>query len=189
MLDVKMIGLSNLQKTLKAANKEERKALNTAIKVQGFQTRKELQAQIRKGAQFEPLTHIAKYAGKRKSRPLKSLAKALRYEIPQKDPIEMHVGWVGSKTSKSWKRIAEKQQKGFKVRITDEMRAFFRSRLRKESTVPKRAQQYFKVRKSTEYLETPARPIIDPFWEKNKERIFRNVAKNWARKIRGERIG
>jgi hypothetical protein len=37
-------------------------------------------------------------------------------------------------------------------------------------------------------MEVPARPIISPFWTAHDEEARRNIAKNFLRKLKGERI-
>lgn len=99
----------------------------------------------------------------------------------------MGVGWVGPKVSKSWKRIAEAQQKGFTSEITEGRRRYFRNL---GLLIDKRSKfrKYFFLRKETSKFVTPARPIMDPFWDAHKRKAWHNIRENYRRKMRGERI-
>ena len=190
MITVAIKGLEQLEKALKAESARQKKALNTAVKVEAFRLRNELKKEIRQGAPggkpLAPLSFIARRRARSK-RPLRRLATAVMYQVTSKEPFEMRVGWVGSKVSKSWKRIAEAQQEGFTREITERQRRYFRSLgfgLGKRS----RFRRYFFLRKETLKFVTPARPIMDPFWEAHKRRAWHNIRDNYRRKMRGERI-
>ena len=123
MLNVTLRGVTKLQKDLKAERTRAKKALSTAVKVEGYRLRKVMKAEIRKGAPggrpFKGLSMIRRImwgpeSGRLKvNRPLKRLAIAIRYYIKRQDPIEMHVGFSGPLLSKSWKRLAYMHQEGF----------------------------------------------------------------------------
>lgn len=192
MINVKLNGLTRLERFLKSEQKEEKKALSTAIKVEGFRLIKLLRAQIRQGApggkRFVPLSFIARYESpRRRNRPLASLARMVRSYVPRTQDPEFHFGWTGPRVSRSWKRIAEKQQEGFTARITDEQWAWLR-RKSISKRVPKRYQIYFRIPIKRKTFTTPARPILDPFWEMSRETAWRNIKNNYIRKRRGERI-
>lgn len=185
-------GLKQLQTAFKAEQAKQQKALNTAIKVEGYRLRKVLQQEIRQGApggkKFAPLSIIAKKRfGNRRTGPLSKLAVAVRYWVPERNPIEMHVGWTGPKISKSWKRIARWHQKGFAFPVTEELRRALR---RRGARLPKRSKfrRYFFLRKTTMEFHVPPRPIIDPFWRTHEDEAWCNIRHNWKRKMRGERI-
>ena len=148
-----------------------------------------LQREIRGGApgglEFAPLSAIARKRARR-ARPLAPLARAVRYWIPQQDPIEMHSGWTGPKVSKSWKRIAEKHQRGFEVDVSQRQRRFlarYGGQMKRSRFKP-----YFFIRQDTRRFDVPARPIMAPFWAAHENRAKRNITKNYQRKLRGERI-
>jgi hypothetical protein len=191
MIEVQIKGAAALAKALNAASQEENKALETAIRVSGYRLRKTLQQEIRSGApggqRFAPLSLMARKRGKSAKRsPLRRLATAVRYHVTR-DPFSMAVGWVGPRVSKSWKRIAEEHQKGFTIPVTDPMREYLAqrgARLGKRS----RFRRVFFLRASTREFQVPARPILDPFWERHREAVWRQIRRDYRRKLRGERI-
>jgi len=195
MLESKLIGLKQLEKTLKTTGVKDEKALSTAIKVEGFRLMRLLKKQIVAGApggqKFAPLTFLSRAFGgagrMRPNKPLRRLAVAVRYHVPKQSPIEMHVGWTGPRTSKSWKRIAEMQQEGFESGITDKRRRYF---LFKAAAMPKRsaARKYLFLKPGTTRFKTPGRPIMEPFWRSEKDRAWRNIRNNYRLKLKGERI-
>jgi len=196
MLKVVTKGFTQLEKAYKAEGKRQEKALNTAIKVEGFRLMRLLKQQIRAGApggrKFDSLTYLSRaWSGKGKrlgsNKPLRRLAIAVRYWVKDQRPFDMRIGWVGPKTSRSWKRIAQKQQEGFEHDISEARRRYFRS---KGGEMSKRsvARKYMFIRKSTTKFRTPARPIMDPFWRAEKDRAWHNIRRNYRMKMKGQRI-
>ncbi len=179
-------GVTRLQEALNASRKNEKKALDTAIKVEGFRLRKVLMKEIRQGAPGgQPLAPVSAITRRlnRSAKPLRSMAKGIRYHI-QRDPFAINFGFVGNR---SWRSLAEKMQAGATIPVSDSLRAFL---ARTGGTMGKRARnrKYFFLKKSTTSFTTPARPIIDPFWATHKIAAEKNIVRNWKRKIRGERI-
>ena len=194
MMKVVTKGFAGLERTLKTEGKRQEKAMNTAVKVEGFRLMRLLKKQIQSGTpggqKFEPLSFLARAWGSKRlgpNKPLRRLAIAIRYFVKDQSPFDMRVGWVGPKTSKSWKRIAEMQQEGFTGEMKPSRREFFRL---KGAAMTKRsvARKYMFVRKSTRQFTTPARPIMDPFWRAEKDRAWRNIQRNYRLKMKGEII-
>jgi hypothetical protein len=194
MLNVVTKGFTGLERTLKTESRRQEKALNVSIKVEGFRLMRLLKKQIRDGApggkKFEPLSFLSRAWGSKRLRtnkPLRRLALAVRYHVQDQSPFDMRIGWVGPRTSKSWKRIAELQQEGFTRGMKSERREFFRL---KGAAMTKRsvARKYMFVRRSTKRFTTPARPIMDPFWRAEKDRAWRNIQRNYRLKMKGQRI-
>jgi len=190
-IQITMTGLKSLEKSLGAKIKSERKALNNAIKVEGFRLRKVLIDEIKQGAPggkaFAPRTYISKaYTRKPRQKPLVRLTLGARYYIPTKDPIVMHIGWVGPGVSKSWKRLAEMHQEGFTSPVREARRRY----LVKIMTERGKRSIYrrFIPKESTTIFKTPARPIITPFWQRHQHQAYRNIRNNYRRKLAGERI-
>ena len=211
-LSLEVKGLKQLQQAFKAERVKQQKALNTAIKVEGYRLREVMQQEIRKGApggrSFAPLTVLgartkaSNLRGKAdieefgrvgtlrrpKKSALQRLATSVRYYIPNKRyNMEMYVGWTGPHISKSWKHLAKIHQEGFTRAISRRQRRFFMHR-GQELSKRSRYRKYFFLRKSTSVFRTPPRPIIDPFWRAHEEEAWRNIRNNYKRKLRGERI-
>lgn len=199
-------GLKNLEKAVRAADKESRKALQTAVKVEGFRLRGVMLSELRAGApggrKFPGLSYLRRYSGGRlrPDRPYgisqadaairgggRSMGSIIRYHVEKNDPVEVAVGWSGPKISNSYKRLALALQEGFESSVTDRRREFF---ARAGGRLGRRRQfrKYFFIKKSTTVFRTPARPVIAPFWEAHRAEAWKNVRENFRRKMRGERI-
>jgi hypothetical protein len=191
MLSATIKGAETLQRDIKKESKRARYALNLAVRVEGFRLMRLLKKEIRDGApggrRFAPLSVIAKKRMHRgRNQPLRRLALGVRYDIKRRDPVEMHVGWVGARVSKRWKTLARVLQKGFVTQVTARKRRYLASYggdLRDRS-----ARKYFMLHKNTRFLKTPARPIMSPFWRAHENEARRNIVSNFRRKMRGERI-
>jgi hypothetical protein len=175
---------------LKKESRRQKKAFETAVKVEGFRLRKRLQQEIRQGApggaEFAPLSMIQRRRSRRKTA-LRPLAKAVRYHVTRGESggLEMRIGWTGPKVSKAWKRIAERQQEGYTVPFKPSFRRYLAGY---GGEIRGKFRPYFFLRKETRAAEVPARPIIEPFWDAHKDEARRNIARNYFRKLKGERI-
>jgi hypothetical protein len=187
-------GVTNLERYLKVQRENQKRAMETAIRVEGFRLRKELQSQIRAGAvggrSLDPLTVIARRYFRTKKGPLLALAGRVAYQV-SRQPFEMRVGWTGPKLSKSWKSIAKKQQEGFESPVSYGTRMFIIRRgaaLAKGRSAAKGDSKYFFLRSDTKRFQTPARPIMEPFWGQQQGKVVANIRLNFFRKLKGERI-
>ena len=156
MMNVTVKGLEKLKRDLKAESRRQEKALNTAVKVEGFRLMRLLKKEIAQGApggrKFAPLTFLSRRwheKGTSRLRPDKpfmrtrsghSIVRAIMYHIKSNQPFDMRVGFTGPRVSKSWKRIAEKQQEGFAHRMSKRTK----KNARKSSSLPRR--NLFRVR-------------------------------------------
>ena len=151
-----------------------------------------LKSEIRKGApggrQFAPLSFIARKRMHRgRNTPLRRLAVAVRYFVADYDPLVVQVGWTGPRVSKRWQYLAKVLQEGFVHGMRPETRAGIIStggRMTKRSE----GKRYHFLRRTTRRFETPARPIMEPFWRAHQDDARKNIAANFRRKLRGERI-
>ena len=211
MLQVTAIvnGLSKADAEVRRAQADAIKAENTAVRVAGFRLMRLLRAEIRKGApggrRFAPLSMIRRTLGQggrlRGNNPLQKLSRAIGYEVAGQSPFSLKIGFVGTASSASWRKIAQAHQEGF---TTSADAPYFRRRnesireyLRGQGSLVDRAmfggkksrrRNVFFLRKSTASLRTPARPIIDPFWDAHEKTARANIRSNFVRKLRGERI-
>lgn len=189
MLNVSIKGIKRLERTLKVEGRRQKKAMDTAVKVEAFRLMRLLKSEIRKGApggrQFSPLSHILRRRGR--NSPLRRLAIAVRYYVAERDPLSIHVGWVGPRVSSRWKYIAKVQQAGFVTDISEAMRAHI---IRSGARLGKRSKmrRFHFLRRSTKQFKTPARPIMVPFWAAHRSEARRRISRNFQRKMRGERI-
>lgn len=214
MLSTTLIGVKEVTRHIKASREEEARALNLAIRVEGFRLMKAMKAEIRRGApggrRLKPLSEIGRrskagylrgerdvrlFGARRLNRaPLERLASLVRYAyVPQDQAI--HVGFLrhgpqlGRRgLSGSWVRIIYSHEVGGTFRLSAKRR---RSFARHGGQLKKRrdsAFRYFFLRKSTRTFKLPARPIVDPFWRARHESAWRNIRRNYRRKLAGHRI-
>lgn len=191
MISATIKGANTLKRDMQRETKRARYALNLAVRVEGFRLMRQLKKEIRDGApggkRFAPLSVIARKRMHRgRNQPLRRLALGVRYHLPRRDPVEMRVGWVGPRVSKRWKILARVLQAGFAAQVTAGLRRYLIDY--GGSMRDRKSRRYFMLRKSTRFLKTPARPIIAPFWLAHRREARRNIAKNFRRKMRGERI-
>jgi len=191
MIELVVKGADTLKRDIKNEAKRTRYAMNLAVRVEGFRLMRLLKKEIRDGApggrQFPELSVIArKRLHRGRNEPLRRLALGVRYDIKDHDPVEMHIGWTGSRVSRRWKHLARVLQEGFETSVTPGIRKYlagYGSGIRDRASV-----RYFMLKKSTHTLRTPARPIIDPFWRRHERDARRNIVNNFRRKMKGERI-
>jgi hypothetical protein len=197
-------GIQNLHRALAAETARQRKAVNNAVRIEGFRLRgllkKELASGKPGGQQLIPLREIGTVqtgemrnirrpaSGRRpKTRPLANLRHGIFYDIKPGHDFQIAVGWVGSQSSTTMKRLATIHQEGFKGGMKDNVRRF----LAKEGVAlpeKSRKRKYYFIRKETKTFVTPARPIMVPFWAKYRAISWNNIRNNYARKLRGEYI-
>jgi hypothetical protein len=158
------------------------------------------------------------WGGRRRPRnnpPLNRLAYGVRYYVPNTVEPRLQVGYVGpvsrsevaamtnsglrlsssggfrgiqarNMTSKSWRRLAQIHQEGFERIVSPAQRASLWSAA---DTVPERIARIFAGAASRRYVfETPARRIIDPFWEQQKHITPRNVRRNYYKLSAGMKV-
>lgn len=185
-------GFKNLERTLKVEGKRQKKALDTAVRVEGFRLMRLLKAEIRKGnpggRRFAPLSFIARRRMHRgRNTPLRRLALGVRYFLADRNPLELHIGWAGPKVSKRWKYLAKVLQEGFVHGMDPDTRRLIISaggRMTKRS----KGRRYHFIKSSTQQFKTPPRPIMEPFWAAYRDDARKNIANNFRRKMRGQRI-
>jgi hypothetical protein len=193
-LKATLLGAAVIQKRLSKDRQQENRNLFTAMRVAGYRLRKMMRSEIRAGApggrKFAPLRTIS--PGRSGRSPLGRLAVPVRYWA-RRNPDEVHVGFTGPRISKNWQRIVAMHETGFQTdvdaptRYGTSLRKFF---IRQGAAMGKRSRlkKYYFIRKSTRYFKTPARPILEPFWQAHREGAWRSIRNNFRRKMAGERI-
>lgn len=209
LINATVSGIANLSRVVRAEGKRHGKALETAIRIEGFRLRKQLMKELRAsapgGKKFKPMRAISRRFGGRflPDKPFAnktiqvqvgrdrwrkfSMTDVIRYHITRQPDFQMAIGWTGPHVSKSWKRIAKKQQEGFEMGVPSYAGKYF---AKVGATLGKRSRnrKFFFLRKSTRRFKVPARPIIAPFWAAHKREAMSNIRRNFFRKLRGERI-
>jgi hypothetical protein len=206
VLKISIKGLRNLNAALDAHTRDSKRALKTAIKVEGFRQLRQLREEIRAGrpggrpyaAQLSEIARRTKTGREKKNQiPLYKLARLLRYQVEygRDGDISLSFGFVnspGRPLTGSWKSLLIKHQEGTDVlhrgSRTELGRRFARigGRLKKKNDPD---AKFFFLRKTTgRRIDLPKRPMIDPYWNTHKDEALVNIRKNFARKMRGERI-
>jgi len=202
-------GVGKTIKWLKAEKNEAEKAQVTAVRVEGFRLKNLLQKEIQQGAPggrtFAPLSFIARrlvrqievYGGRteRQSpnrKPLARLVHGIRYNIATANPFKMMVGFVQPgrgphSVSKSWRRLAQYHQTGFPSTVSDSLRRLIVWRGGMLGSMEGQQTPFF-LKRATHQFRTPARPIVDPFWQTHKNTALENISKNFRLKMAGKRI-
>ena len=193
-ISVTLKGAKKVTRFLKKADAYAEKSLNTAIKVEGFRLQKLLQKEIRSGSvggrRFSVLSSIARKIDRRSPnrKPLTRLAAGVRYHVKSYKPFKLEVGWPeGNRGSKSWRRLALMLQKGFTKTISKKQRSFIVHRGEQLGTIEGGDTPFF-LKKSTKIFKTPARQIISPFWQANRNKANANIKRNFKLKLKGARI-
>jgi len=203
----------SLEKFGEEKSKLIKKSMTTAMKREGFLLSGQLKREIRQGApggkSYPGLSTIARQGYSAKTgkwrftsrKPFTGIGGRggrlpgkiipIRYNYEQKGNTgSVQVGLVDTrkeKMSKSWKRIFMIQQEGFSSRI-DKYRK--KSIARRGGELGKRSKlrRHFFLKKGTNIFKTPARPVIDPFWEKWNQRSLSRMSDNFHKKMDGKRI-
>jgi hypothetical protein len=193
MIQITLNGAKNLAKWLDDTGQRSRRALSTALKIEGFRLMRVLKEEVRRGAPggqpFAPLSYIAQWRGRRggRDKPLARFATVVRYAA---DAEEVRIGFLNpargrAKLSKRWLNLARMHQEGF----WHDMRPSTRKALPAiGQRAPAEIRQYFHLRKSTRRFHTPARPVVVPFWRAHQAEALSNIRANFRRKIAGDRI-
>jgi hypothetical protein len=211
VLKVYVRGLKKLEKAMGAQTQKQKKALNTAIKVEGYRQLRQLRDDIRAGKPGgRPYPHMLSEIARRTKTgrlkknqvPLYRLARLLRYTADYSGgELEFEFGFVGTKyraLSTSWKTLVAKHEEG----DTSVLRSGSRTQLGIEMAriggrLKKRGDpdaKFFFLRKNAGRvggawtIRTPQRAMIDPHWRRHQNEARRNVENNFKRKMRGERI-
>ena len=107
--------------------------------------------------------------------------------------LQMSFGFVrGGRMSGSWKKLLLKHAAGLDTLYTGsrqelgEKMARIGGRLKKKGDPD--AKFFFLKKMTGRRIHLPKRPAIDPFWKSSADDARRNIAKNFRRKMRGERI-
>ena len=203
MIEAVLKGTKKIQKELAREAQKDERALNIALKVEGFSLMKEMRQEIRHGApggkRFSPLSRIAarikasrirgsseikKFGAvgttvAAKKRPLRRLANMVRYAVRNRRQFQVAVGFPPEKLSKSWVRIAKFQQKGGSFPISPDLRKHLRQlgMLLKKRKDP--AAKYFFLQAKTARFRVPKRPIVDPFWRAHSRDAWINIRRNF----------
>ena len=156
--------------------------------------------------------------GSLNQKPLARLAHGVRYHVAAySNKLHLQAGFVGpttgseakalidemgygvtprGMTSKSWVKIAKRQQEGFQEPAHPELRKYFvrwatqskDRKFRADGKLQKEDKSFFFIRKSTTYLETKPRLIIEPWWAARKGEVLNALPRYFEAKMRGKRL-
>lgn len=192
MINVQITGLKILKDALQKSEAKHHKALTLAMTVEAKRLKKKLKEEIRAGApggkRFAPLSMISRYSRRRfrrQNKPLIRLADPIFHKVIRKWPYEAHVGWVGPLPSSNIKDLAKLHQRGFVSSVANWQQRYF---LAMGNRIRGGRVRFFRLKKSTTVFRTPARPILAPFWQTHQSEAITQIANNYKRKLRGERI-
>jgi hypothetical protein len=200
--------INQFLKALEAADKARIKAAQTAVKVEASRLvgslknpgvlKREIMQAAPGGRTFSPLRQIGAHFRAKQMKgkpPLYRMAVPVRYRVHYEgNNMTVQIGYVdpskGGRISKSWVRLAQLHQAGGKLPVTEDIRrglAAIGARMKRRKITRNKANVFF-LKPTTTQVDIPARPIIGPFWQAHKAEAEQNIAVNFYRKMRGERI-
>lgn len=205
MLKMTVRGISKLQKDLKVETKRQKKALDVALKVEGFRLLRQLRDDIRQGrpggqayaAELSKIAGRTKTGRMRKNQmPLYRIARMLRYNASYKNgALQFSFGFLSSgrrPIQTSYKEMLIKHQEGIDVLYRGSRTELGKRFARIGGKLKKKGDpdaKYFFLRKTTgRRIDLPKRPVIDPFWDANKGEAITNIRRNFRLKLQGVRI-
>ena len=194
--EIIILGKRRLTKRFQKTQAEVAKDFFTAVRVESFRLRKGLQTDIRgghsAGIRFDPLSFLAKInlsslRVRKSKRPLTKLAHGVKVTTVSKNPPVVEIGFTKD-SSPSYRRLADKHQKGFTTRVTKKQRKFLAKR---GGTLSKRSgnkKKIFFIKKTTKVMKSEPRKIIGPFWRLHRRQALQNISVNMGKKLQGMRI-
>lgn len=209
-LSMTVKGISKLYKDLDIYDKRAKKALDVAIRVEGFRRLKELREAIRKGdpsgapyaAQLSKIARRTKRGALRKNQvPLYRLARLLRYEVNYDTGLngagQMTFSFGFKRTgprriNSFYRKLVRLHQEGEDVFYTGSRTELGRRFARIGGKLKKKGDPdaiYFFLRKETgRKMHLPERQIIGPYDDETRGQALRNIRRNFQLKMAGERI-
>lgn len=200
-VNAKIRNIEKFWKEIRTSDDRVEKAGINAVKIELYRLRTALQQYILAGPKGPPMRQIsqlsrayqAAFGSKlwsktgfptpgRTDPALRALAIPVRYEAKKiGDKLRGRVGVIKTKSvSSSWRKILHKQQTGFTVPLTEELREYF-------ATFPPEIGGkpiFFKEEKT--HLTVPPRKIIGPFWRKQQGIAYANIKRNFEAKMAGK---
>lgn len=199
-------GAEKLYRDIGIENKKQKRALHTAIKVEGFNRLKEMREAIRAGKPgghpyADQLSKIARRTKrgtlKKNQVPLYRLARLLRYHAEYDGHGNLKVSFGFKRTgprrlNSYYQRLVQLHQAGEDVFYTGSRTELGRRFARIGGKLKKKGDsdaQYFFLRKETgRKIHLPGRQIVKPYWADKKDDAVRNIRRNFRRKLAGHRI-
>jgi hypothetical protein len=158
-------------------------SMREGLKMTGGHYRKVLKQDIQKGRIGGP-RHLDPWTTEGRSRkpPLYKLAQLVRFKVGKSAKAGGLRCWIGFLQSgkkvmggkvMTIPKIAQMHQEGARIRVTPGMRK-------------KAAMMGQPLKKTTRWIQLPKRPIIEPFWRRNKQRIPKYLEKMFFKKFFGK---
>lgn len=214
MIQAVIKNMKKFQADIKREDQRTYKNSITATKIEGYRLKNVLSEEIiagRPGGQaFKAMRKIsqlsrqyqAMYGSKlwRRTKipapqmgdpPLRSLAISgnVRYKfVRQEEQFSAKVGFLKKRSGKStWQRIAQRQQEGFTIPLTDKLREAFATWPKKMASAGKASKGIYFPKEKT-HLVVPPRNVIEPFWRKYQRKAYENIKRNFEAKMAGKRV-
>jgi hypothetical protein len=170
---------SQVKKFVKESPRRADWALREALSMAGGHYRKDLRKSIEQGKIGGPKGLHPLTKGKRKNRrsPLYALGKLVRFKVSRikKTNFRLWFGFLGGgkryfRQKLTSLQVAKIHEGGKRIRVTPAMRR-------------KAAAMGHPIKKSTRFIQIPARPMIEPFWQKIKAGLPGYVEKRFFQKF------
>jgi len=205
MIKAQLRGVKKIDSLIAAEKRKQKRAMNTAVKVEGFRRMRQLRDQVRRGEPAghpyaHPLSRIARRTKtgrlRKNQAPLYRMARFVRYDAQYRGgDIQLQFGFVGgarSRLATSYKALIQKHQAGVDILYGGSRTELGRRLARIGGKLKKKNDpdaRYFFLRKTTgRAVDIPSRDIVDTFYKRYRDDMLRNIKNNFRRKQRGERI-
>jgi len=185
---------------IKKANTKRTRAGQRATRDTGKDLVKQLRTEIRGGtvggSKFDPLTNIGRFniqdsnliKGPKRNKPMAVMAKRIRLSAKKTGKnLSVFIGFIPGRGQggQGILSVARILQGGVTKKVSKDQRTFFhRVGNTLETQGKKKMAKFFHLLPTTKQLRVPARPIIDPFFDANQDKIARRVQANYARLIK-----
>ena len=192
--------MSGFVKDMENADKKVVWAARHATKGEAYRLMRLLQKEIKAGAPggvpFAPIREITKEtrAGNiPKPKPLYRLFNAVRYRATTEGSgLTIGIGGIEGMVSSSWLRILLESQTGSAKPVDPKFREHLLSiGIGLKGTGTKKATglaRYFFLKRQTQTFKTPARSIMDAFWNEQAGQVMTNIQTEFNRLIEREKI-
>lgn len=195
-IQAKIKNLQGFYKQIKGFDDKVDRAAQASVRIEGYRLKTSLEQYILRGPEGPPMREISQLSRQYQAafgsklwsktgfpRPgmsdpaLRAMAIPVRYEAKKMgDNLRVRVGVVKNKSvSSSWRKILHKQQTGFQISLTQELREYFAN-----------LGVFFKKEKQS--LTVPPRKIIGPFWRKQQNVAYANIKRNFETKMAGKYV-
>lgn len=188
-------GLNEAERYFGRLAKNAPEAPRKASKIVGYHYKRKLERAVQRGTLLPPgarqLTVVmkrynrARGGGRGTRTPYGLLSRAIRYWVDLRGKLTIGLLDEGpQKVSRSWLAIGRLMSEGRTMKVTRYKRYGF---FKKYGLPRRRGEQSYMLRPTTQELNHPARPFIEPFMRKHQNAMIRMYREAFFAKAQGKR--